>query len=130
MADHDTASTHTLPLAPDRQFAAEPTPLPRAETLLQRVAGLEGWTVATQAGVLLDFIDGLIADAPDVAERLRAHLTTIAASGAEGMTCRQCGEPMLVAGGGISHHVGDCPDGIDHDADRDHVAVRDDERAP
>ena len=40
--------------------------------------------------------------------------------------CTECGEPMFVTDEGIAHHRDeDAPDGIDHDADEDHVPLRD-----
>lgn len=42
--------------------------------------------------------------------------------------CTECGEPMFVTDDGIAHHRDDdTPDGIDHDADEDHVALRESE---
>lgn len=41
--------------------------------------------------------------------------------------CRECAAPMFIQSDGVSHHVGDAADGIDHDADADHVAVADPE---
>jgi hypothetical protein len=38
------------------------------------------------------------------------------------MKCNQCGQEFFITLDGVSHHVGDGPDGIDHDADADHVA--------
>jgi gamma-glutamylaminecyclotransferase len=36
--------------------------------------------------------------------------------------CAECGEPAFLAEGGTAHHADeDAPDGIDHDADADHV---------
>ena len=35
--------------------------------------------------------------------------------------CHVCGEPFSVTDAGIACHDGDGPDGIDHDADADHV---------
>lgn len=44
--------------------------------------------------------------------------------------CRECGAPMLIDESGVSYHVSeDTPDGVDHDADADHVAVSEDEDA-
>lgn len=43
--------------------------------------------------------------------------------------CTQCGKPYFVEGNGVSHHaLEDAPDGIDHDADADHVPHGDVER--
>lgn len=39
-------------------------------------------------------------------------------------TCRTCGAPMFLTDSGVSHHAGDGPSGIDHDADADHVALQ------
>lgn len=96
-----------------------------AETLVHSVAAPQGWTAATQASVLLEFIDGLIADDPGIADRLREHLATSAEP--EAMFCRECGEPIFIAPEGTSHHAGDGLDGIDHGRDGDHVAIRDGE---
>ena len=38
------------------------------------------------------------------------------------MKCDECGQEFFIEENGVSHHVGDGPDGIDHDADADHVA--------
>lgn len=35
--------------------------------------------------------------------------------------CAECGRPYFVTPEGTAHHVGDGPDGIDHDADARHV---------
>lgn len=62
--------------------ATTPGPTPRAvraSALVRPVAASQEWTPATQGGVLLDFIDALIEDDPDVAERLGAHLAQIVA---------------------------------------------------
>ena len=93
-----------------------------AETILEPVAAAEGWTEATQVGVLLGFIDKLIGDDPSVAAHLRADLAEVAAVVDE-TECSECGKPMFIADGGTSHHVGDGPDGIDHGRDRDHTAI-------
>ena len=89
-------------------------------------SGWAGWTAATEAGVLLAFVDSLIADDPGVADRLEAHLAAASAE-PEAMLCSECGEPMLTATEGTSHHAGDTMDGIDHSRDRDHVAIADGE---
>lgn len=98
-----------------------------AEALIEPVAAEQGWTAATQAGVLLGFIDGLIADDPAVADRLRAHLAAAASAEPDGQLCRECGEPMFIAPEGTAHHTGDGVDGIDHGRDGDHVAILDEE---
>ncbi|MDT7953438.1 MAG: hypothetical protein RQ966_18200 [Acetobacteraceae bacterium] len=107
----------------ERLAVGEAKPVP-AEALLQPVAAAQGWAAATQAGVLLDFIDALVADDPGVAGRLRAHLAAVSAEPEE-MLCRECGEPVVIAAEGTSHHVGCGMDGIDHGRDRDHVAIAD-----
>jgi hypothetical protein len=39
------------------------------------------------------------------------------------LLCAECGAPYFVTDNGVSHHEdADSPDGIDHDADGDHVA--------
>ena len=100
-----------------------------AEALLRPVAAAQGWVPATQAGVLLGFVDALIADDPGVADRLHAHLAEVSADTGNAdpgeMNCRECGEPMFIAAEGTSHHVGDTMDGIDHGRDRDHTALLD-----
>jgi hypothetical protein len=111
------------------QLAVRETPPARADALVQAAAAAQGWTVATQAGVLLDFIDGLVADDPGVADRLLAHLTAASAE-AEEMVCRECGEPMFIAVEGTSHHAGNTMDGIDYARDRDHVAIAEGEIPP
>lgn len=108
------------------QLAARETAPARAETLVRDAAAREGWTAATKAGVLLAFIDALIADDPGVADRLQAHLAAASAE-PDAMLCRECGEPMFIATEGTSHHAGDTIDGIDHSRDRDHVAITDEE---
>lgn len=113
-----------------RLAADEARPVP-AETLLLPVAAAQGWTQATENGVLLGFIDALIVDDPSVADRLRAHLAEVsadvgdAAAGPEEMNCRGCGEPMSIAAEGTGHRAGDTMDGIDHGRDRDHTAIAD-----
>ena len=108
------------------QIAARAAVPMRAETLLRDAAAREGWTAATEASVLLGFIDGLIADDLGVADRLQAHLATASAELGE-MRCRECGEPMAITAEGTSHHAGNGLDGIDHDRDRNHVAILDGE---
>lgn len=93
-----------------------------AETILEPVAAAQGWTEATQMGVLLGFIDKLIADDPSVADQLGADLAEVAAVVDE-TDCGECGKPMFIADGGTSHHVGDGPDGIDYGRDRDPTAI-------
>ncbi len=93
-----------------------------AETILQPVAMAQGWTEATQVGVLLGFIDKLIDADPCVADQLRADLAEVAAM-ADETECSECGKPMFIADGGTSHHVGDGPDGIDYGRDHDHTAI-------
>jgi hypothetical protein len=39
--------------------------------------------------------------------------------------CVECGQEMWLDNNEVSYHSGDGPDGIDHDADADHVAVSD-----
>ncbi len=51
-----------------------------AETILAPVAAAEGWTQATQLGVLLGFIDKLIDADPSVAGQLRADLAEAVAA--------------------------------------------------
>ncbi len=94
----------------------------RAETILEPVAVAQGWTQATQVGVLLGFIDKLIDANPSVAGQLCADLAEVAAAAHE-TDCGKCGKLMFIAAGGTSHHVGDGPDGIDHSRDRDHTAI-------
>ena len=109
------------------QLAVREAQPAQAEALLQPVAAAQGWTPATQAAVLLRFIDGLIAPDPDVADRLQAHLAATSAE-PEAMLCRYCGGPMFLTAEGTSHHVrSGMVDGIDHSRDRDHVAIADEE---
>ena len=108
------------------QLAIEDGPRPQPATLLHDAATREGWTRATELAVLLDFIDALVTDDPGVADRLQAHLATTSAELGE-MRCRECGELMVIAAEGTSHHVGRGMDGIDHGRDRDHVAIADGE---
>lgn len=112
-----------------------------ADALLRQAAAGQGWTPATQGGILLDFIDALIADGPAVADRLRAHLDAIVAdaraaevdlgpvddgaAGPEETACRGCGEPMWASIEGTSHRRGAGMDDTDHARDRDHTAVAD-----
>ncbi len=93
-----------------------------AETILDPVAAGQGWTETTQLGVLLGFIDKLIDADRSIADRLRADLAEVAAV-ADALQYAECGRPMFVATSGTSHHVGNGPDGIDHDRDRDHTAL-------
>lgn len=39
------------------------------------------------------------------------------------LVCDACGADMFINAAGVSHHWGDGPDDVDHDADADHVAV-------
>ena len=39
--------------------------------------------------------------------------------------CTQCGKGMFIDDTGVSHHIGEGPDGIDYDADGDHVPYDD-----
>jgi hypothetical protein len=39
--------------------------------------------------------------------------------------CAECGRPYFVTPEGMAHHVGDGPDGIDHEADAGHVPYGD-----
>lgn len=115
-----------------RLAAGEARPVP-AEMLLLPVAAAQGWTQATENGVLLGFIDALIADDPAVADRLRAHLAEASADAGDvaadpdGMNRRECGEPMSIAAEGTGHHAGGTMDGIDHGRGRDHTALLDEE---
>lgn len=97
-----------------------------AETVLPPVSDAQGWNRDTQVSVLLGFIDNLIAADAGVADRLRIHLTEVSTA-SEDLVCRECGEPMRISDAGVSHHVGDRPDGIDCSRDRDHTAVADGE---
>lgn len=90
------------------------------------VAGAQGWTVTTQADLLLSFIGQETAANPAVAARVQAFLATVSAE-PDGMSCRECGEPVFVTDCGISHHVGSGMDGIDYARDRDHVALPEEE---
>ncbi len=49
---------------------------------------------------------------------------------AEGPACSECGEDAFVTDDGVSHHSGDGMDGVDHDADADHVALVEDFARP
>ena len=54
-----------------------------------------------------------------VAKYLKAKLKAKASTAT---ICTQCGKPFFVERNGVSHHASeDGPDGIDHDADADHV---------
>ena len=97
-------------------------PVATAETILRPMAEGRGWDHQIQASVMLGFIDGLTADDPAVAERLRAHLAkTCGVDG--GFRCRECGAEAFVSDAGTTHHWGLSPDGIDHARDRDHTAL-------
>jgi hypothetical protein len=39
--------------------------------------------------------------------------------------CLECGQEMWLDDNAVSHHSGDTHDGIDYEADADHVAVSD-----
>jgi len=93
-----------------------------AETILQPAVQAQGWTHHSQASMLLGFIDGLIADDPVVAERLRAHVAAVSVAD-DGFLCRECGAEVFISDAGTSHHVGRGMDGIDHARDRDHTAL-------
>jgi len=93
-----------------------------AETAPHPVTTAQVWTPTTQVSVLLGFIDSLIKADPAVADQLRSYLATISAE-PDGMLCRECGEPAVIADSGTSHHVGRGLDGIDYGRDRDHTAL-------
>lgn len=97
-----------------------------AETILQPAIEAQGWNPDSQVFVLFGFVDILIAADPGVAERLRAHLASVSAAAAD-LHCRECGELMRLTNAGVSHHVGDGPDGIDYSRDRDQTAIADKE---
>lgn len=90
------------------------------------VAAAQGWTVTTQADLLLSFIGQEIAAHPAVAARFRTFLATVSAEPDE-VLCRECGEPVFVTDAGVSHHVGNGMGGIYHARDRDHVALPEEE---
>lgn len=93
-----------------------------AADVFNPVAAGQGWTTTTQADFLLSFIGQEIAANPAAAARFQAFLATISAE-PDGMLCRECGEPVFVTDTGVSHHVGGGMDGIDHNRDREHVAI-------
>lgn len=93
-----------------------------AETIFKPVAAAQRWTETTQLGVLLGFLDKLIDADRSIADRLRADLAEVAGA-ADAMQCSECRETMFLAASGTSHHVGNGPDDIDHDRDRDHTAL-------
>ena len=93
-----------------------------AETILQTAAEAQGWNRHSQLSVLLGFIDGLVADDPETADRLRAHVAAASAA-EEDFTCRECGAEVFISDAGTSHHVGSGMDGIDHARDRNHTAL-------
>ncbi len=94
------------------------------------VSAAQGWTVTTQADLLLSFIGQEIAADPAVAGRFGAFLATVSSEldGPEEVLCRECGKPMFIEDNGVSHHEGGGLDGIDYTLDLDHVAVA--EREP
>ena len=93
-----------------------------AGTILQPAAEAQNWSHHSQATVLLGFIDGLIVDDPEIADRLRAHVAAVSAA-EEDFTCRECGAEVFVSDAGTTHHVGTGMDGIDHARDRNHTAL-------
>lgn len=98
-------------------------PTSTAADAFHPVAAGQGWTVTTQADLLLSFIGQETVANPAVAARFQAFLATVSAEPDE-MSCRECGEPVFVTDCGVSHHAGGGGmDGIDHDRDGDHVAI-------
>ena len=87
-----------------------------AGTILQTAAEAQGWNDHSQLSVLLGFLDGLIADDPAVADRLRAHVAAVSKV-EEDFTCRECGAEVFVSDAGTTHHVGTGMDGIDYARD-------------
>ena len=104
------------------QLGKATVPSAPAGTVLERVAQARGWDDHGRAAVLLGFIDALIADDPDVAGRLRAHLAAASGRG-DDFLCRECGAEVFVSEAGTTHHVGRGLDGIDHARDREHTAL-------
>ena len=105
----------------ERLAASEDAPV-SAEAIFDPVVVNQSWTEATQACELLAFVNREIAADPTVAGRFRAFLAEVSA-GPDEMCCRECGEAMFIADAGTSHHLGSGMDDIDHDRDRDHVAI-------
>ena len=93
------------------------------------VSAAQGWTVTTQADLLLSFVGQEIAADPAVAGRFRAFLATVSGELDEPdeMLCRECGKPMFIEENGVSHHEGGGLDGIDYGLDLDHVAISEQE---
>lgn len=104
------------------QLAAREDAPVSAKAVFDPVAASQGWTEATQACELLAFVNREIAADPAVAGRFRAFLAEVSAAPDE-ICCRECGEAMFIADAGTSHHLGSGMDGIDHNRDRDHVAI-------
>ncbi len=82
-----------------------------AATILQTVAGAQNWNHHSQVTVLLGFIDSLIADDPEIADRLRAYVATASAADKD-FTCRECGAEVFISDAGTTHHFGTGMDGI------------------
>lgn len=108
------------------EVARRREPTNAAAMAFNPVSAAQGWTVTTQADLLLSFIGQEIAASPTVAGRFQAFLATV--SEPNEMLCRECGKPMFIEENGVSHHEGSGLDGIDYTLDLDHVAVA--EREP
>lgn len=66
-----------------------------------------------------------VADAENmvkVAEVVFGPMTVTGGDEREG-ECMECGKPAFIDCDGVSHHEGDSPNGVDYDADDDHVAL-------
>ncbi len=105
-------------------------PTNAAAVAFNPVSAAQGWTVTTQADLLLSFVGQEIAADPAVAGRFGAFLATVSGEldGPEEVLCRECGKPMFIEENGVSHHEGGGLDGINYTLDLDHVAVA--EREP
>lgn len=108
------------------RIEARQVPRVSVSTILDPVVVEQGWTQATQACELEQFIDREIAADPAVADRFRAFLAEVTAPAEpEKLLCRECGKEMWISDEGTSHHWGDNMGDTDYERDQDHVAVAD-----
>lgn len=118
-----------------------------SEKKARQAAEAAGLTAADlkfyRSGMLWGWIAKAAAETPAAADRppVVAHVpqTMVDAFGMQGFVkagfvvvdppvdtetaCEECGEAAFVDNDGVSHHAGDTFDGVDHDADADHVAL-------
>ena len=96
------------------------------QAIFAPVVVAQGWTEATQACELEEFLDREIAADPAVADRFRAFLAEVTVvAEPKKLLCRECGGEMWISDEGTSHHWGDNMGDTDYERDQDHVAIAD-----